>query len=77
LTAMPQVLGFLNLLIHLIMNKPALKEKDIYKEIPQEAAHLLEILDQIENHTADLRKKLMEELKRTNSSRVNLKLDEV
>lgn len=59
------------------MNKPQLKEKDIYKEIPQEALHLLEILDQIENHTADLRKKLMEELKKSNSAKVSLKLDEV
>jgi hypothetical protein len=59
------------------MNNPLPKEKEIYKEIPEEAAHLIEILDQIETHTADLRKKLMEELKRTNAAKVNLKLEEV
>jgi hypothetical protein len=59
------------------MNKPLLKEQDHSKDIPQEAAHLLEILDQIENHTADLRKKLMEELKKNNAAKVNLKLDNV
>ena len=59
------------------MNNPLPKEKDICKGIPEEAAHLIEILDQIETHTADLRKKLMEELKRANAAKVNLKLEEV
>jgi hypothetical protein len=53
------------------------KEKSEVIDIPQEAAHLLEILDQIENHTADLRKKLMEEIKKSNALKVSLKLDEV
>ena len=59
------------------MNNPAPKQKDIYQEIPEEALHLLEILDQIENHTADLRNKLMAELKKTNAAKINLKLEEV
>jgi len=46
-------------------------------DIPQEAMHLLEILDQIEVHTAELRKKLMEEIKKANALKVSLKLDEV
>ena len=53
------------------------KETSEVIDIPQEAAHLLEILDQIENHTADLRKKLMEEIKKSNALKVSLKLDEV
>ncbi len=53
------------------------KEKSEVIDIHQEAAHLLEILDQIENHTADLRKKLMEEIKKSNALKVSLKLDEV
>ena len=53
------------------------KAQEQSSEIPQEIAHLLEILDQIENHTAELRKKLMEELKKNNSSRIALSLDEV
>ena len=61
------------------MNKPLLKEQinDQSNDIPSEAAHLLEILDQIENHTAELRKKLMEELKKSNAAKVSLKLDNV
>ncbi len=61
------------------MNKPLFKEQRQQEEttIPQEAAHLLEILDQIETHTAELRKKLMEEIKKSNVSKVTLKLDEV
>jgi hypothetical protein len=60
------------------MSKQSLpKLQDQHSEIPQEAAHLIEILDQIENHTAELRKKLMEELKRSNAARVSLSLDEV
>lgn len=54
------------------------KEQHIdLQDIPQEAMHLLEILDQIETHTADLRKKLMEEIKKANALKVSLKLDEV
>ena len=60
------------------MSKQALpKTQDQQNDIPQEAAHLIEILDQIENHTAELRKKLMEELKKNNAARVSLNLDEV
>lgn len=59
------------------MNNPLQKTQEQHSDIPQEAAHLLEILDQIENHTADLRKKLMEELKKNNAARISLSLDEV
>jgi len=60
------------------MSKQTLPQsQDQHSDIPQEAAHLIEILDQIENHTAELRKKLMEELKRNNAARVSLSLDEV
>ncbi len=56
---------------------PLQKLQEEHNDIPQEAAHLIEILDQIENHTAELRKKLMEELKKSNSARIALSLDEV
>lgn len=59
------------------MNKPALKEHDEMQQLSQEAVQILEILDQIENHTAELRKKLMEEIKKINANKVNLKLDNV
>jgi hypothetical protein len=61
------------------MKNPILKTEEQNKEynIPQEAMHLLEILDQIENHTAELRKKLMEELKKSNAARVSLTLDSI
>lgn len=45
-------------------------------ELSQEAVKMLEILDQIESHTADLRKKLVEELKPKDNS-IKLKLDEI
>lgn len=41
-------------------------------EISKEAMQILEILDQIESHTATLRAKLMEELKLNNQ---NIKID--
>ncbi len=57
--------------------KSVVKEQEEVSQIPQEATHLLEILDQIETHTAELRKKLMEEIKKANSAKVNLKLDNI
>lgn len=45
-------------------------------ELSQEAVKMLEILDQIESHTADLRKKLVDELKPKDNS-IKLKLDEI
>ena len=56
--------------------KTALQEQIDLNQLSQEAVQILEILDSIENHTADLRKKLISELKKNNAS-LNLKLDEV
>jgi hypothetical protein len=56
--------------------KTLAQEEQITDELSQEAAHILEILDQIENHTANLRKKLMLALKSKNDT-IRLKLDEV
>jgi len=59
------------------MNSAALvKEQEIINELSHEAMQILEILDQIENHTAALRKKLVSELA-TKSEAVHLKLDNV
>lgn len=54
----------------------AIREQIDFNILPAEAVQLLQILDKIENHTADLRKKLMSEFK-SNSSVVRLKLDNV
>lgn len=58
------------------MNIPALKEQVEISELSQEAMQILEILDQIENHTAILRKKLVSELKPKSES-IRLKLDNI
>jgi len=50
--------------------------RETLDELSQEALRMLEILDQIEVHTADLRKKLVEELKPKDGS-IKLKLDEI
>ncbi len=57
------------------MNVAAPKEKHVdLNELSQEALQILEILDQIENHTAVLRKKLVSELKVKNETiRLDLK----
>lgn len=52
-----------------------LSEESI-KELSNEALKILEILDQIETHTADLRKRLVSELK-PRSEAVHIKLDQV
>lgn len=57
-------------------NLAAIKEQESFKDLSQEALQILEILDQIENHTAALRKKLVSELT-TKSESVHLKLDNV
>ena len=56
--------------------KPAAQEQDNLNSLYQEALQILDILDQIENHTAALRKKLMSELRPKNEA-VHLKLDNV
>lgn len=52
-----------------------LSEQSI-KELSNEALKILEILDQIETHTAELRKRLVSELKPKSES-VQIKLDQI
>ncbi|MBP7710478.1 MAG: hypothetical protein KA100_05355 [Rickettsiales bacterium] len=54
----------------------AVKEQESLNEVSHEMMQILEILDQIENHTAALRKKLVAELA-TKSDTINLKLENV
>lgn len=54
----------------------AAQEQEHLNNLSQEALQILDILDQIENHTAALRKKLMSELRPKNEA-VHLKLDNV
>ncbi len=60
------------------MKNPVLitKEQELINELSHEAMQILEILDQIENHTAALRKKLVSEFS-AKSENVSLKLDNV
>lgn len=44
-------------------------------KLPQEALAVLKVLDEIENHTADLRKKLLAEFK--TEKEIHLNLDDV
>ncbi len=39
-----------------------------FNSISEEAQHILDLLDKIEHHTIELRKKLVEELKKKNQS---------
>jgi hypothetical protein len=52
------------------------KEQETLNELSHEMVQILEILDQIENHTAILRKKLVAELA-TKSEAINLKLESI
>lgn len=45
--------------------QPITQEKEI-SAISEEAQHILDLLDKIETHTVELRRKLMEELKKKN-----------
>ncbi len=54
----------------------AVKEEVELNDLPREAVLVLQMLDQIENHTAELRKKLMLELK-PNGNTIKLNLDKV
>lgn len=56
--------------------KQVVQEQDNLSNLSKEAVQILDILDQIENHTATLRKKLMSELRPKNEA-VHLKLDNV
>lgn len=51
-------------------------KQETLDELSNEAKHILEILDQIEVHTADLRKKLVNELKPKDNS-IHLDLDAI
>ncbi|OFW81426.1 MAG: hypothetical protein A2887_03900 [Alphaproteobacteria bacterium RIFCSPLOWO2_01_FULL_40_26] len=58
--------------------KPAIQENIDLNELSKEALQIIDILDRIENHTIELRRKIMEELKQSaDSSRTHLKLDNV
>lgn len=46
------------------------------KDLPEEAIELLNIIDEVEEHTIALRKKLMAEL-RPNGNIIHLKLDDI
>lgn len=52
------------------------KESQNINELSHEALQILDILDQIENHTANLRKKLVSEFS-IKSENISLKLKEV
>jgi Cdc6-like AAA superfamily ATPase len=54
-----------------------LKEQAETNSLTQDATHALHILDEVENFTAALRKKIMTELKQANSNSVHLKLDDM
>ena len=54
----------------------ALREQIDFNQLPSEALKVLEILDQLEEHTSKLRKNLMLEL-RPSGNIVHLKLDSI
>lgn len=58
------------------MKHTDLNVKELENNLPKEALHVLKILDELENFTAELRKKVIAELK-TNNNSVHIKLDEV
>ncbi|MBU6339780.1 MAG: hypothetical protein KGQ36_07430 [Rickettsiales bacterium] len=53
-----------------------IKEQVDFNKLPEEAVQALKILDELENFTAELRKKLMAEL-RPGGNVVHLKLDDM
>jgi hypothetical protein len=54
--------------------KTVAKEQQNLNQLSKEAQQILDLLDKIENHTADLRKKLMAELRPKNKAvHLNLK----
>ena len=63
---------------HILKNmqnlNPNAKEQE--NQIPKEAAQVLKVLEELENFTAELRKKVMAELK-TNNNLVHLKLNDM
>lgn len=59
------MLRFLTQINFLMKTHSILKEKEL-DQISVEAQNILDLLDKIETHTIELRKKLMEELKKRN-----------
>jgi len=53
------------------------KQQELQNELSHEAMQILEILDQIEDHTASLRKKLISELSVKSESSISLDLKNV
>lgn len=53
-----------------------LKEQSAQNQMPEQVVHALQILEELENFTAELRKKIMAELK-TNNNSVHLKLNDM
>ncbi len=53
-----------------------LKEQTSEDQLSKEAVQVLKVLDELENFTAELRKKVMSELK-SSSNLVHLKLDDM
>lgn len=51
--------------------------KNQAESLSKEALEILETLDQIENHTAELRKKIMAEVSKNQAGNLHLNLDEV
>ena len=52
------------------------KEQAETAQLPKEAVQVLKVLDELENFTAELRKKVMAEFRTTNNL-VHLKLDDM
>jgi hypothetical protein len=55
----------------------ALKKEIDVNQLSQEAAQILEILDQVEARTAEIRKKIMSELRSGEAPAVHIKLDSI
>lgn len=51
-------------------------QKEELEVLPREAMQVLELLEQIENHTANLRKNIISEMT-TNQASIKLRLDQV
>ncbi len=59
------------------MQNPNVNPNELTNEaLPKEAQHVLKVLEELENFTAQLRKKVMNELKNSGTI-VHLKLDEM
>lgn len=58
------------------MKNVNVKEQASENQMPKEATQVLKVLDELENFTAELRKKIMAELK-TNNNLVHLKLNDM